>query len=66
MKTADLQVFGHASKYWIETNQKTHSNLDISSKIDAERLLVCSLHERQIKLFFWKTHRHCRKIITRL
>lgn len=52
MKTADLQVFGHASKYWIETNQKTHSNLDISSKIDAERLLVCSLHERQIKLFF--------------
>lgn len=35
MKTADLQVFDHTSKYWIETNQMTHLNLDISSKIGA-------------------------------
>lgn len=47
MKTADLQVFGLKSKYWTETNHKTHLNFDISSKTGAGRLLVCSLREYQ-------------------
>ena len=49
MKTADLQVFGLKSKYWTETNHKTHLNFDISSKTGAGRLLVCSLRKCQKK-----------------